>query len=223
VGRDRELAELQESYRRAVADGEPQLVTILGDAGVGKTRLVRELWQWLSGQSPQPLLRAGRCLPYGHGITYWPLGEVLKEHFGILESDPPRTVTERLGGRDGLGFALGLAPPEDMHPLTVRDRLHSSWVELLQELIAERPTAILIEDLHWAEADLHGLLETLVERVHGPLVLLGTARPELLDQRPDWGGKASALVVRLEALTPTDTGQLLDALLGADCAAPCAG
>ena len=223
VGRDRELAELQESYRRAVADGEPHLVTILGDAGVGKTRLVRELWQWLSGQSPQPLLRAGRCLPYGHGITYWPLGEVLKEHFGILDSDPPRTVTERLGGRDGLGFTLGLAPPEDMHPLTVRDRLHSSWVELLQELIAERPTAILIEDLHWAEADLHGLLETLVERVHGPLVLLGTARPELLDQRPDWGGKASASVVRLEALTPTDTGQLLDALLGADCAAPLRG
>jgi len=78
VGRERELALLQESYGRAVAEGVPRLVTILGDAGVGKTRLVRELWQWLAQQEPQPLQRTGRCLPYGQ-IAYWALGEVLKE------------------------------------------------------------------------------------------------------------------------------------------------
>src|SRR5437879_4579378 len=118
VGRDNELGERRAAYGRVEGDGRSHLLTILGDAGVGKTRLVRELWQWLSAQSPQPLLRTGRCLSYGEGITYWPLGEVLKEHFGILESDPPETVARRLEGREFLGFTLGLPPPEDMHPLT---------------------------------------------------------------------------------------------------------
>jgi class 3 adenylate cyclase len=212
IGRDAELDQLREAYGRVAADGKPHLLTILGDAGVGKTRLVRELWQWLSARSPQPLLRTGRCLSYGQGITYWPFGEVLKEHFGILESDPPETVAERVG-RGGLGFTLGLAPPEDMHPLTVRERLHTSWAEFFQELAQERPTAVLIEDLHWAEPELCGLLESLVERVQGPLLLLTTARFELLDRRPSWG----ASLIRLEALPPADTGELLDALLGVEC------
>ena len=86
-----------------------------------------------------PLLRSGRCLSYGHGITYWPLGEVLKEHFGILDSDRPEVAAERIAGREGLGFTLGLAPPEGMHPLTVRDRLQTSWVGVLQEQTSERP------------------------------------------------------------------------------------
>ena len=107
----------------------PLLVTVVGDAGVGKTRLPREFWRWLGGQPEQPLLRSGRCLSYGHGITYWPLGEVLKEHFGILESDPPEEAPcPAVAGREGLGFTLGLVPPEGMYPLTVRDRLRTSWV-----------------------------------------------------------------------------------------------
>jgi class 3 adenylate cyclase len=215
VGRQEEVEQLELAYELAARDGMPQLLTIVGDAGVGKTRLLRELWQRLSQRSPRPLLRTGRCLSYGEGITYWPLGEVLKEHFGILESDSPETIAARLGDREGLGFTLGLAPPPEMHPLTVRDRLHSGWVELLQELVGEQPAALLIEDLHWAEPDLCTLLESLVERVHGPLLLLTTARPELLDRRPDWRGS----VVLLDALPPGDTGTLLDALLGADCPA----
>jgi len=78
VGRGPELAELETAYERVLRDGRPQLLTIVGDAGVGKTRLVRELWQRLSDMSPQPLLRTGRCLSYGQGITYWPFGEVLR-------------------------------------------------------------------------------------------------------------------------------------------------
>jgi len=80
------------------------MVTLMADAGVGKTRLVRELWERLGAESPEPLRRTGRCLAYGHGITYWPLGEILKEHLGILESDSPETVHERLG------------PPRDPRP-----------------------------------------------------------------------------------------------------------
>src|SRR5262245_42402726 len=89
VGRDEEFEQLQQLYRNVAGERRPRLVTILGEAGVGKTRLVRELWEWLGAQSSEPLRRTGRCLSYGQGITYWPLGEVLKEHTGILDGDPP--------------------------------------------------------------------------------------------------------------------------------------
>jgi AAA ATPase domain len=87
VGRERDLERLYDAYRAAVEHRRPRLVTILGDAGVGKTRFVRELWQWLPEQKAQPLCRTGRCLSYGTGTAYWALGEVLKEHLGLLESD----------------------------------------------------------------------------------------------------------------------------------------
>ncbi|MGP7999572.1 MAG: ATP-binding protein [Streptosporangiaceae bacterium] len=218
VGRMGELADLQQAYNRVVSAGRPHLVTVVGDAGVGKTRLVREFWRWLGGDPHRPLLRSGRCLSYGHGITYWPLGEVLKEHFGILESDPPDVVAGRVAGREGLGFTLGLAPPEGMHPLTVRDRLQTSWVGFLQELTSERPTAVLVEDLHWAGDELCDLLHMLTEQVAGPVLLVVTARPELFDQRPGW--PAGGLLVRLEALPAAEAEQLVDGLLGSDCPAP---
>src|SRR5262249_26379311 len=84
VGRDDELAHLQEAYRQVVEEGRPRLALIVGDPGVGKTRLVRELWHWLAEQDPQPLQRTGRCLSYGQ-IAYWALGEILKEHFEVLD------------------------------------------------------------------------------------------------------------------------------------------
>jgi class 3 adenylate cyclase len=220
VGRGGELEQLQQAYRRVVASGRPLLVSVVGDAGVGKTRLVREFWRWLGGQPEQPLLRSGRCLSYGHGITYWPLGEVLKEHFGILESDRPQVAAERVAGREGLGFTLGLAPPEGMHPLAVRERLRTSWVGFLQELTGERPTAVLVEDLHWAGDELCELLQMLAERVAGPLLLVVTARPELLDQRQGWAGPAGASLLRLEALPVAEAEQLALALLGVGCPAP---
>ena len=220
VGRGGELEQLQQAYRRVVASGRPLLVSVVGDAGVGKTRLVREFWRWLGGQPEQPLLRSGRCLSYGHGITYWPLGEVLKEHFGILDSDRPEVAAERVAGREGLGFTLGLAPPEGMHPLAVRERLRTSWVGFLQELTGERPAAVLVEDLHWAGDELCELLQMLAERVAGPLLLMVTARPELLDQRPGWAGLAGALLLRLEALPVAEAEQLALALLGVGCPAP---
>jgi class 3 adenylate cyclase len=220
VGRGGELEQLQQAYRRVVASGRPHLVSVVGDAGVGKTRLVREFWRWLGGQPEQLLLRSGRCLSYGHGITYWPLGEVLKEHFGILESDPPEVAAERVAGREGLGFTLGLAPPEGMHPLAVRDRLRTSWVGFLQELTGERPTAMLVEDLHWAGDELCELLQMLATRVAGPLLLVVTARPELLDQRQGWAGPGGVSLLRLEALPVAEAEQLALALLGVGCPAP---
>jgi class 3 adenylate cyclase len=219
VGRGGEMELLQQAYRRVVADGRPLLVSVVGEAGVGKTRLVHEFCRWLDRQPEQPLVRSGRCLSYGHGITYWPLGEVLKEHFGILESDPPEVAAERMAGREGLGLTLGLAPPEGMHPLAVRDRLRTSWMDFLQELTAERPAAVLVEDLHWAGDELCDLLQMLAERVTGPLLLVTTARPELLDQRPGWARPTGASLLRLEPLPGAEAEQLALALLGSGCPA----
>jgi class 3 adenylate cyclase len=221
VGREAELDVLKRSYHRAVEDGAAQLVTIVGDAGVGKTRLVREFWEWLSGQSPEPLRRTGRCLSYGQGITYWPLAEALKEHLEIFESDPLEIVLRRLEGREILGLTLGLDVAPDLHPLVARDRLHDGWIRFLEELTAERPTVLLVEDLHWAEEPLLDLLERLISDVAGPLVLLATARPELLDMRPGWAGhRYASTLLELEPLSPRNAGQMLDDLLDSELAAP---
>jgi class 3 adenylate cyclase len=214
VGRDDELAQLQAAYRRAFEQEEPQLVTIAGDPGVGKTRLVRELWEWLGTQSPEPLRRTGRCLSYGQVTAYWPLGEVLKEQLGLLESDSPEIAREKLVGREILGLTLGLDIAGALHPLAARDRLHDAWLELLEELARERPLVLLVEDLHWAEPDLFDLLERIARDVHGPLLLLATARPELLEARPGWG--AIGTVLRLEPLSAADSERMLQELLDAD-------
>src|SRR6184192_3605069 len=161
VGRDQELERLGDAYRAVVDQRWPRLVTILGDAGVGKTRLVRELWERLSDESPEPLRRTGRCLPYGQAITYWPLAEVLREHLGLLDSDPAEAVLERLGDRRLLGLALGLDVAEGVHPLLVRDRFQDAWAEFFADAAAERPLVVLIEDLHWADDQLLDLLERL--------------------------------------------------------------
>ena len=214
VGRESELELLRATVNRAIQEREPHLVTIMGDAGVGKSRLVRELWEWLGELDPEPLRRTGRCLPYGQGITYWPLGEVLKEHFGILEDDPPQTMRARLGDRQLLGLTLGLDVAGDLHPLEARDRLHDAWIGFLESLTEVRPTVLLVEDLHWAEEPLLDLLERIVRDVQGPLVVLGTARPELLDRRPVWGGgRRNASLLWLEPLSSEDTARMLDEIL----------
>ena len=215
VGRDDELTRLQEAYRQVVAVGRPRLVVIVGDPGVGKTRLVRQLWQWLAEQEPQPLQRTGRCLSYGQ-IAYWALGEILKEHFEVLDSDPPESILARLQGREILGLALGLDVVGDAHPLTVRDRFQDGWSDLLGELAAERPVALLVEDLHWAEEPLLDLLEQLRETVHGPLLLIGTGRPELLERRPGFGVRAGVDTITLEPLSPDAGRELLAELLGGE-------
>jgi tetratricopeptide (TPR) repeat protein len=217
VGRAEELGALEEAYRQAVQQARPRLVTIVGDPGIGKTRLVREFWQWLAEQSPEPLRRTGRSLSYGRATTYWALGEVLREHLGLAENDPPEAILRRLGERSILGLTLGLDTAGDLHPLAARDRLHAAWVEFSEELVREKPAVLFIEDIHWAETPVLDLLERLAEDVRGPLLVLATARPELLEARPGWGGRrASATVVELEPLSADESSRLLDELLAAD-------
>jgi DNA-binding SARP family transcriptional activator len=212
VGRESELELLGSTYRRVLAEGRPRLVTVMGDAGVGKSRLVRELWSSLAEETPEPLRRTGRCLPYGRGTTYRPLADVLREQLALAETDAPETVRQRLGEREILGLTLGLAVASDLHPLTARERLHAAWVELLSELAAESPAVVLVEDLHWAQEPLLELLERALDDVHGPLLVVGTARPELLATRPSWGRRRDAVTVWLEPLSDDQAGRMLDGL-----------
>jgi class 3 adenylate cyclase len=216
VGREPEIDLLRATFQRVTRGGEPHLVTIMGDAGVGKTRLVRELWEVLAAEAPEPLRRTGRCLPYGRGITYWPVGEILKEHFGLLESDSPAETLRRLAGREALASALGLDVSAGTHPLAARERLNEAFVAFCSELAASRPAVVLIEDLHWAEDDLLDLIERVHGAARGPLLLLGTARPELLRRRAHWGGgRRNTAAIWLEPLGAADAQRLLDELFGA--------
>jgi class 3 adenylate cyclase len=213
VGRDQEIERLCRAYAATVERRQPRLVTVLGDAGVGKTRLARELWHWLSEQNPEPLRRIGRCLSYGTGTAYWALGELLKEHLGLLESDPPEVALDRLGAREILGLTLGLDVARDLHPLAVRDRFQDAWAEFLTDVVADSPAVVLVEDIHWAEPQLLDLLEYLLSSVRGPLLVIATARPELLGRRPGWGARAGGELLELDPLSAQDADRMLAEML----------
>lgn len=215
VSRESELELLRALFRRTVDQGEGHLVTLVGAPGVGKTRLIREFWEVLAEEETPPHRRTGRCLAYGDGITYWSLGEILKEEYGILESDSHGEIRRRLGDREILGLALGLDVARDLHPIESREALHEAVVEFVQELGAERPLAMLVEDVHWAEDDLLDLLERVVRDSQAPILVLATTRPELLDRRPTWGaGRRNVTTIVLEPLSPGDTSLFLEELLG---------
>ena len=209
VGREAELDAIRAEYRRACADARARLVTIVGDAGVGKSRLVKEFVAGLPAQSPAPYALTGSCISYGHALTYRALGDVLREVLGVRESDSRDNILERLGPRQILGLTLGLDVAGELHPLAAVERLRVAWRDLLRELVADRPTVVVVEDLHWAQADLLDLLEVLLDGVAGPLLLVGTARPELLTSRPSWGRRRDASTVWLEPLAREDAARLV--------------
>jgi class 3 adenylate cyclase len=215
VDRDRELDLLRAAYRRAAGDGRPSLVTVVGDAGVGKSALVRRFWDWLPSEQPEPLRRTGQCLSYGRAVTYRPLGDVVREELGLLATDPPELVRERLAGREILGLTLGLDVTADVHPLAARDELHEAVVRFADQLVRTRPAVVLVEDLHWGEEPLFDALERVVREVTGPLMLVVTARPELHAVRPGWGtGSRDAVTIGLEPLPGADAEVLVDELAG---------
>jgi class 3 adenylate cyclase/tetratricopeptide (TPR) repeat protein len=209
VGRHGELDRLWGAYRRSVQQSRPVLVTVVGDPGVGKTRLMRELWERLASDEDQPTRRTGRCLPYGQGITFWPLAEVLKEHLGIMESDSPEEMRRRLGDRGILGLTLGLELADDLHPLAARDRLHAAWIDFLTDQAGHHPVVLLIEDVHWAEPPLLDLLERIAHDVRAPLLLLATARPDFAHR---WDVHVDAETVLLEPLAADAATSLVEEL-----------
>lgn len=210
VGRRHELEQLVSAYRATVADRTARLVTIVGDAGVGKSRLVAELWNVLADEEPAPLRRSGRCLAHGRGLTYRPLADVVREQFGLLESDSEETIRSCLEGREPLALTLGLDAPAHVHPLVARDELQREWVRLLSELAGDAPVVLLVEDVHWAHEPLLDLLERVLDECACDLLVVCTARPELGEARPTWGRRRDASTIWLEPLAPEEAERLLD-------------
>ena len=216
VGRDRELEALEAVFRDAVATRSARLATLVADAGVGKSRLTAE---FLDRIADGALVLAGRCLPYGDGITFWPLAEALKTASGIVNDDTVENalaklamLTDRAGAdvTERLAAMIGLQP----EPFPVEEL---AWAtrRLLEHLAAERPVALVVEDVHWAEPTLLELIEQLVEAIDEvPVLVLCPARPVLLDERPDWGTGDRATRIELEPLDADASRSMVENLLG---------
>ncbi|MGH2462113.1 MAG: AAA family ATPase [Candidatus Limnocylindria bacterium] len=214
VGREVELAALRESFDRAVAGQWCHAVTILGDAGVGKSRLIREFIASLGGGVR--VLR-GRVLSYGEGITFWPLGEIAREAAGISIDEPAAAALDKLSdlvGEDAiverLASAIGLSAEE--LPLT---ELFWGARRFLELLAAEGPLVVVVDDIHWAEPSFLDLLEHLADHLEGaPVLLLATARQDLLESRPGWGQGSRSSRIALQPLSESEAGTVVANLLG---------
>jgi len=229
VGRGHELELLRRTYGRAIDEAIPQLVTIVGEPGVGKTRLLVEFATELADGPVRPVVRRGHCLHYGEGITFWALGELLKEEAGILESDRSTTVMGKLSE----AVAAVVPDPSEREWITAqlaplvgvagsvrtvsRDRSESfaAWRRFLELLAARAPLVIVLEDLHWADPALLEFVEHLVDwATEVPLLVMCTARPELYDQAHGWGGgKRNASTISLGPLSQGETATLVVSLL----------
>jgi class 3 adenylate cyclase len=227
IGRSAELSILEAVAARVGRERVPQLVTIYGHAGIGKSRLLHEFLQRL----PAARLLQGRCVPYGDGITYLPLAEATKGFAGILETDARDLAAAKLDSaiasvlpEDGaavgeaLGWMIGLAlPKERTESSDARTWLLGAWRRFLGALGRDRLTVLAIEDIHWASESLLDILASLAETLDDAAVVIACpARPELLDRRPAWGGGSqNATTLSLGPLSPAESSELVAALLEA--------
>ena len=237
VGRGPELALLTSLFDRSRTTPSLEVVTVVADPGIGKSRLIRELARYADQCSDPVTWRTGRCLPYGDGIGFWPLGEIVKAQAGILDTDDQVAIAARLDAvlsepdpalrawmRDRIGPLVGLQvttqPPQAEEAFT-------AWRRFLESLARVRPTVLVVEDLHWADDAMIAFLAHLAANAAGlPLMLVATARPEIEERHPSWLGRArrstvislAALPDRemaaiVEATVPAATGELVAAVL----------
>jgi class 3 adenylate cyclase/tetratricopeptide (TPR) repeat protein len=227
IGRQEELRELTAAYTDVLATGRSTLVTVIGEPGLGKSRLVSALQERLLGTDPVPVWRIGRSLPYGEGIGAWAFAEILKSHVGILESDDAATALARLDVslpyvpyrdwlRKRLLPILGLGSPAvgEWEEVLVAYR---RFIELLAQ---ERPAVVVFEDIHWADDAVLAFLAELADQPAAvPLLVIGTTRPELLER----GGAAEGLgtgAVHLAPLPDADIANLAASVLADGSLAP---
>jgi tetratricopeptide (TPR) repeat protein len=216
VGREAELELLENTYARAVRDRRAHLFTIFGDPGVGKSRLARE---FIDGLESATVL-FGRALPYGQGVTYSALADMVKVAAGIADDDPLDTALEKLRDccpDEAVADLLGLASGVLEAVQAERNQQEIAWAARAwaQKLAEPQPLVLVFEDIHWGEEPLLELVEHLGTWVRdAPLLLLCLARPELLDIRPGWGGgRVRATAIELEPLTEAESEELIEALL----------
>ena len=228
VGREGELDALRDALRRARSE-VLQLVTLVGVPGIGKSRLVYELFQSIVDEPDFTTWRQGRSLPYGEGVSFWALAEIVKAEAGILESDPDTDVAGKLHAAvvevaadeseadwlaARLGNLVGLQSIDEVAGASQAESF-SAWRRFVEALADRHPLVLVFEDLHWADDGLLDFIDQLVDWARSaPILVLCTARPELLERRPGWGGgKANASTLSLPPLEDEDTARLFSALL----------
>ena len=225
VGREREVEALRGALTRVRQQLVPELVTLVGVPGIGKSRIVAELFSIVDDDPDIIIWRQGRCLPYGEGISYWALGEMAKSQAGILDSDSGTVAETKIGeavaallpDRSEASWVTGHLRPllgldsESSPGGDSRGETFAAWRRFLESIGEQRPTVLVFEDLHWADDGLLDFVDGLVDRATGvPLLVLCSARPELLVRRPGWGGgKANALTLSLAPLSDADTARLI--------------
>jgi class 3 adenylate cyclase/predicted transcriptional regulator len=230
VGREHELDALRDAFDRACRERTAQLVSLVGTPGIGKSRLVYELWAALDAD---PALyaywRQGRSLPYGDGVSFWALGEIAKSHAGILETDDAEVAGEKL--RAAVKHAIDDSAEarwieEHLRPLVglsgeagTAERgaeAFSAWRRFFEGLTDQYPVVLVFEDLHWADDGLLDFVDYLLEwATDVRLLVVCTTRPELLERRPGWGGgKRNAVTISLSPLSDDESTRLLEELVG---------
>jgi class 3 adenylate cyclase/tetratricopeptide (TPR) repeat protein len=212
VGRERELARLLRALESA-AEGRAQLATVIGHAGMGKSRLTEEFVRSVEGDAR--VLR-GRCLPYGRGITFWPLVEIAHEAAAIDEDDPPAVGLAKLGTLAGdpdvtqrVASIAGLSEAE----FSIEE-IRWGTRKLFERLARERPLVIVFDDIHWAEPTLIDLIRHLADSAEGPILILCLARNDLLEPHPDWPTEPDAALITLEPLSDDVIGPIVENILG---------
>jgi class 3 adenylate cyclase/tetratricopeptide (TPR) repeat protein len=227
VGRDYELNTLKGTFKRSLNQSSVELVTIVGEPGVGKTRLLAEFASFLDDQEEFVIWRQGRSLPYGEGITFWALGEVIKAHAGVLESDQLDVASAKL--RDSVAGVIedederqwfharlsALIGVEAGSGSVQREESFTAWRRFLEGIAAQTPLVLVLEDLHWADEAMLDFVEHLVDWSTGvPMLVVCTARPELHERRRDWaGGKRNSHTISLPPLNEGETARLISSLL----------
>jgi class 3 adenylate cyclase/tetratricopeptide (TPR) repeat protein len=216
IGREEELELLENAYARALRDRRAQLVTIYGEPGIGKSRLAREFFAGLE----RTTVLTGRSLPFGEGLVYRPLAEMVQDAAGISEDDSPEEAIEKLReacSSDAIADLLGLASGVLDTVSGDRRGQEIAWAahEWATSLAEAQPLVLGFEDVHWAEEPLLNLIEHLADRIDdAPVLILCLARPELLDARPAWGGgRRRSIAIELGPLPDHETGMLVDALV----------
>jgi class 3 adenylate cyclase/tetratricopeptide (TPR) repeat protein len=246
VGRRGELAQLEDLLDRVQRRRGAHLATIIGEAGVGKSRLLHQFELELQSRTPPPRVLHGRCLPYGSSIAYWPLGEVIRSECEIADGDSPTTAWSKLstrltelledqpGQRDGssahkvaaIGRLLGIepaqanAPPDEENAQRAREVFFAAVQSCIEGIARDGPLVVVWEDIHWADEGMLDLIDHLTRWVREPVLQICLTREELLERRVGWGGvRRDATALFLEPLGDGETRELIASLLeleGAD-------
>jgi class 3 adenylate cyclase/tetratricopeptide (TPR) repeat protein len=226
VGRDEELRQLKDVFHATIRERKPRLVTVIGQAGIGKSRLGWEFEKYIDGVTQTAYWHAGRSPSYGEGISFWALAEMVRERAGIAETDDPETARTKLAATTAewltdaeerrwvearLAGLLGL----DEMPAGQREELFAAWRTFFERIADRDPVILVFKDLHWADAGLLEFIEHLLTWSKGHAIyVLAMTRPDLLERHPGWGsGVRNATTISLEPLPDESMAELLRGLV----------